>query len=172
MISEHNIGPNITKTCDHLSIDFQINIEKIQSKPIVSKRLNYDNKSLLKLNEMLFNTDWDTLTENCHDIYQVYETIVEKYNVLHDSCISMTEIKSNHKPFNNSIRDLIKKRSIFKRYNHKKVNFNYKYSQMKGIIGKHIEIYETLKLNKLIEKSNNLNTLYKHIKCLNQTPGK
>ena len=68
IVTKVDISENISQLCDHLSIDFKldINYEKKNDKTV--EYFDYNSENLKKLNEGLQSIDWFLLTQNADNI--------------------------------------------------------------------------------------------------------
>ena len=88
----------------------------------------------------------------------------KQYSLVFNKNIKKKTIKIDKKKFNKNIRALIKKRRAYLRHMKMSPNFNEKYNELTVKIGNEIEKFESEKILKLINKSDNFKSLYKSIK--------
>ena len=117
------------------------------------------------MNNELYNYDWYELTRDDFDINSIYDKICKEYQKIFDNNIPkiICNVKSKN-IYNQKIRKMIKKKRNLVKYRQNSKIFREKHRELIERIGSEIEIYETIKMNQLIEKSDNLYSLYKSIK--------
>jgi len=154
LISNLEVLPNISHTCDHKAIGFTLNISKNKTEFKKIEKHLFNENSLKLLNNELFSIDWFQLTENLTDINKIYETIYLKYSEVFDKYIKkITTFIKHKKVYNREINHLINKRRQLSKYKSNTFQFNTKYRYLSDLIGFKLEIHENNKMQTLIEKS-------------------
>ena len=134
---------NISKSCDHFSLSFDINIYKPKNLIKTKTKIFYNSESLFLINDELFSINWFSIKKNLNNIELVYEIMKNGFeNVLNKYLRSVEETIYNRKPFNAYIRSLIKNRRNLLKYKLKTFNFTEKYDFLTKRIGREIEKFE------------------------------
>ena len=171
MINNVIVQDNIAKSCDHLSINIELNVlqEKRYVKPKYKR--NYTPYNLVTLNEQMQACDWHSLVNNIHDINIIFERVKQKYTEILDKCIPLIKVRDNKlKQFNSYINSLIKSRRQLVASQVLSNSIRTKYFYLTERIGEEIVKYESNKMQQIMNKSHNFNHIYKYIKKQTKSP--
>ena len=171
MINNVIVQNNIAKSCDHLSINIELNV--LQEKRCVQPKYkrNYTLNNLVTLNEQMQACDWHLLVHNIHDIDIIFERMKQKYTEILDKYIPLIKVRENKpKRFNPYINSLIKSRRQLVRSQVMSDSIRTKYFYLTERIGEEIVKYESNKMQQIMNKSHNFNHIYKYIKGQTKNP--
>ena len=171
MINNVIVQNNIAKSCDHLSINIELNV--LQEKRCVQPKYkrNYTLNNLVTLNEQMQACDWHLLVHNIHDIDIIFERMKQKYTEILDKYIPLIKVRENKpKRFNPYINSLIKSRRQLVRSQVMSDSIRTKYFYLTERIGEEIVKYESNQMQQIMNKSHNFNHIYKYIKGQTKNP--
>ena len=153
IITNIEITKNLNQNCDHKGIYLEINVEKQETDSKKYKTIIDFNE---KLNQSLYDIDSNQIYSEDKNINQIFRTIETKFSEVFDKNINTKQIILKNTKFPKHIKKLVlKKRKILKKLKNDS-NFLKTYNELSLEIKDRIEEYESNKINKLIQKSENL----------------
>ena len=157
---------SISKTCDHLLIDFQMNFSQKYHLNNEKYIMDYNNENdLQKFRQSIKDFDWSEIFNTNNDINTIYNGMIEMLTSLMNNCFQLKKLELKEK-LDKSIKNLLKlKRKVYKVFYETR-------NEIYRIYGEHLFDKIKIKLEennynrylKIINKSDNLKSLYKEIK--------
>ena len=169
-VSVVNTNQSISKTCDHLLIDFRIDFITETESNLNIFFTDYSNEvNLSEFRLRLKNFNWDQIFDQNLDINEIYDKMIDVLVDIKNKCFIPKKVKK--KPiFDKNIKRLIKlKRKSFKTFYETNDKFYYIYGKplfdriKQKLEEKHLKEYQ-----KIIQKSDNFKSLYKEVKNKNK----
>ena len=171
-ISNLEINDNISETCDHFLISIQMRVKISEIKVKHKIIYNYNNElDLTDFKRKISDINWDTIFDITLDINKIYDNMLNTIiNIKNDIFKPKNVIQRNYN-ISYEIKSLIEqKRKLHKLYtktNDKFYAFAYNHIYYK--INNLLENFHSNRFENIINKSQNLKSLYNYIKSNNDS---